>query len=142
MRTNKTKTSVPVLISKNSDLLYHGTYESIEEKKILINIKEVTLSIDLKKIIENDNSIISTLQLHEITAISTLLGVKTIVYPNNNFSVRKLDSTDDELKTCFIGKVNNSNNIFICLAFEETQPFVYKAELIGVFELLKDLETI
>jgi hypothetical protein len=62
--------------------------------------------------------------------------VKMTVFPSGNITLRKLDSSDDKLKDCYwLEHVINGQRYVACIAFEETQPTLYQAQVVGVVAL-------
>ncbi len=76
---------------------------------------------------------ISALSVEELKTISKLFNIKANIYPSGNISFSKLDSSEDELKQCFLMRENfNNDTYYICVALEEIQASVYKSQLVGL----------
>jgi hypothetical protein len=114
--------------------LYEGVFD------LTGNNKSVSFHTNEKVVFNIQNAIGSFQNLEQKISISDLKqickesNIKANIYPNGNVSFSKLDSSDDELKTCYLSNVSTSNaNYIICIAFDETQPTLYKAQLVSVF---------
>ena len=114
--------------------LYVGTFDLEDE------IKDITLNTN-DKIVFSIRQVVSSIQnleekisLKDLKQICKESNIKAVIYPSGNIGLSKLDSSDNELKTCYLSFVStNTENYVLCVAFEETQPMLFKAQLVSVF---------
>jgi hypothetical protein len=111
--------------------IYDGAYDlSSSPKKISINVEDEHLIIDLDKI-DNSQDIADNLSIDELKQICELSGIKMILYPDKSFTFRKLDSSEDELKSCYLLEFKK---YIMCIAFDEVQPTRYRAEIVSILK--------
>lgn len=116
--------------------IYTGKYNIKEViKNIIVNVEGNDVSLNLNDIIENSQIVTKMLSLGEIEYISKYSNIKACIYPNGNWSWRKLDSSSDRLKSCYLLLYKSDSNTYIfTVAFDEIQPSLYEAELIAILK--------
>lgn len=116
--------------------IYTGAFDLNNENKIVkINVGE-EIYIDINIAVNSTRETLNKLSIEEVKQICNSNNIKATIYPSGNASFSKLDSNDDELKNCYISIVQNTiNKYLICIAFDETQPAFYKAQLLSVFKI-------
>ncbi len=121
-------------IKTKNDYLYTGTFDlSDNNKNITVNSIE-PIQFNLNEALNSPSDISKTLSIEDLKEICRISKIKATIYPNGNLSFRKLDSSVDELKSCYVFIVTNTKNKYaISIAFDETQPMLYKAQLLDVF---------
>lgn len=122
------------IVKSDSKYLYTGMFDTNEKNKI-VNIQlEENLIIDLNIAVTSTKEAVQKLTIKEIQLICSSERIKAIIYPTGNISFRKLDSSNDELKSCYLSIFESKGKDYIvCIAFDETQPALYKAELLGIY---------
>lgn len=114
--------------------LYAGTFDLTDDNKSVVFNTNEKVVFNIQNAIESFKFIEQKINLSDLKLICKESGIKANIYPNGNVSFSKLDSSADELKTCYLSIVSTSNaNYIICIAFDETQPALYKAQLVSVF---------
>jgi len=120
--------------TKNKNhIIYVGSFDLNENNTLSIKLKEKDLLIDIKRAVDSNNIICKSLTIKDIQFICKTSEIKCIIYPNGNISFTRLDSSTSELKTCYLSLFDNK--YIVCFAFDETQPTLYKAELLNVYEI-------
>lgn len=126
----------PMAINNLNDYLYVGQCDSSTEKIIVTIDLDEPMHLDIKEAVSNHNVVMKFLSITDLIEICRLSDLKATIFPNGNISLRKLDSSNDELKTCYLTIVKTMKcNCLLCIAFDETQPTLYKAQLVSVFLL-------
>ncbi len=116
--------------------LYTGVYDISEENKMVSIYTDENIEINIKDLIQPFQRIEHKITLSQLIYICKESNIKATIYPNGNISLSKLDSVDDILKTCYLSIISSSNKEYaFCVAFDEFQPMLYKAQMISVFEL-------
>lgn len=114
--------------------IYVGTFDLSEDNKKVVVYTDETIEFIIHDIIGSFPNLESKLSLSDLKLICKESNIKAIIYPNGNVGFSKLDSSSDELKTCYLSLVSTKHNQYvICIAFDETQPMLYKGQLISVF---------
>lgn len=127
---------VKLTINSPTDrIIFTGGSDAISKsKKISINVGD-DLEISLSDLLNASNQFNFEFNIDDLKTLCQLNQLKATIYPNGNLSFRKLDSSPDELKSCyFISCSSLENRYLICFALEEIQPMIYKAELINVLK--------
>jgi hypothetical protein len=118
--------------------IYSGAFDVSEDNKDVSVYANEKIDFSIQNAIGSFQKIESIINLSELKFICKESNIKAIIYPNGNVGFSKLDSSDDELKSCYLSHASTENNNYIiCVAFDETQPMLYKAQLINVFLLEK-----
>ncbi len=121
-------------LKNKNHLIYTGAFDLTENKiTIPISLKEKDLLINIKTAISSNNTTCELLTIKELQYICKTSEIKSIIYPNGNISFRRLESSTSELKTCYLSLFKNK--YIVCIAFDETQPTLYKAELLNVYKI-------
>ncbi|MBL7810898.1 MAG: hypothetical protein JNL57_01625 [Bacteroidetes bacterium] len=116
--------------------LYTGAFDSPNENKIVQFSTDEKIAFNIEKAIETSNDCHESLDIHDLKKICKESGIKVTIYPSGKMALSKLDSSQDELKSCFLTKVATGKaNYLVCFAFEETQPALYKAKIVSVYIL-------
>jgi len=128
-------------LSNEKQYIYVGSFDLPNATTIVsINIPE-KVEFDIRKAVNSFQEIENKISLSELKKICADSNIKATIYPNGNVGFRKLDSSNDELKTCYLSLASTEiNNYLICIAFEETQPTLYKGQLVSIFLLDKTNE--
>ncbi len=114
--------------------LYTGAYDLSDNNKVVYFYTNEKVVFNIQNVIETFKSLEPKISLNNLKQICMESNIKATIYPNGNIGFRKLDSSVDELKTCYLSLVSTRNTSYIiCVAFDETQPMLYKAQLISVF---------
>lgn len=118
--------------------LYTGAYDISEENKLVSIYTDEKIEFNIKDLIQPFQRIEHKFTLSQLKYICKESNIKTTIYPNGNISFSKLDSVDEILKTCYLSIVSSSQKEYVfCVAFDEFQPMLYKAQMISVFEFEK-----
>ena len=119
--------------------LYAGTFDISDDNKNVSFYAGERIDFNIQNAVGSFKNIESNVSLTELKQICIESNIKATIYPSGNIGFNKLDSSDDELKTCYLSLVSsNMSTYLICFAFEETQPALYKAQLVSVFLIDKD----
>lgn len=114
--------------------LYTGGFDLTDDNKTIFFHTDEKIEFNIQSAIGSFKNIEQKISLSDLKQICKESNIKANIYPNGNVSFSKLDSSDDELKTCYLSQVSTSKaNYIICVAFDETQPTLYKAQLVSVF---------
>lgn len=116
--------------------IYNGVYDNDNnEIKIYFDIEKEKLEINLRNHICVGNPHLEFLTIQQTKTLASDLNLEVTIFPNSNIHFTKWNSTD-ELQTCYISILTTRiSKYIICIAFDETQPMIYKAELLGIFEI-------
>jgi|GEM_PF-6911071 len=119
--------------------LYAGAFDISDDNKNVSFYTGERIDLNIQNAVGSFKNIESNFNLAELKQICIESNIKATIYPSGNIGFNKLDSSDDELKTCYLSIVSTSmSNYLICVAFEETQPSLYKAQLVSVFLIDKE----
>lgn len=114
--------------------LYTGAFYLSDDNKTVFFYANEKIEFNIQNAVTSFQSIEPKISLNDLKQICKESNIKAIIYPNGNIGLSKLDSSDDELKTCYLSIVStNSASYIICIAFDETQPSLYKSQLVSVF---------
>jgi plasmid maintenance system killer protein len=119
-------------IQLSTDFIYAGQLNENVPKNVTLNIEGNLVVFDLLKIV-NDIETTRNLSVRNIQEICRTCNIKTTIYPNGGIKFSKLESSKDELKTCYVSRINEE--YLIVIALDETQPMIYKSELLCVFKV-------
>jgi hypothetical protein len=119
--------------------LYIGAFDVSDDNKIVSFYIDERIDLNIQNAVGSFDKVESIVSLSELKQICIESKIKATIYPSGRIGFSKLDSSEDELKTCYLSIVStNSSNYLICVAFDETQPALYKAQLVSVFLINKD----
>lgn len=121
-------------ISEINKDIYTGQFDaSVEGKQILLELSEPIL-IDLNIAVSSNIEVGIRIGIEDLRSICSLSAIKANIYPNGNISFQKLSSSRDELKTCYLSFAKSPMATYvICIAFDEIQPTLYKAQLLDIY---------
>jgi hypothetical protein len=117
--------------------LYIGAFDlQNDNKDVFIYTTNEKVHFNIRNAVSTFQNIDDKINLKDLKLICRESNIKANIYPNGNIAFSKLESSNDELKTCYLSMVSTSiASYIICVAFEETQPMLYKAQLVSVFLL-------
>jgi hypothetical protein len=114
--------------------LYVGAFDLSDKNKDVIVYTNEKVVFNIQNAVSTIQNLEEKITLKDLKLICKESNIKANIYPSGNIGFSKLDSSDDELKTCYLSTVSTIiANYIICIAFEETQPMLYKAQLVSVF---------
>lgn len=114
--------------------LYAGAFDLSDDNKFVFFYTNEKVVFNIQNAIVSFQSIESKISLNDLKHICKESNIKATIYPSGNIGFSKLDSSDDELKTCYLSIISTSSaDYIICVTFDETQPKLYKAQLVSVF---------
>lgn len=117
-----------------SSYLYVGPFDISDANKIItLGFNKQAITFNLNEVLNNKSTLLDKLNVDEIKEICKMSNIKASFYPSGSLSFSKLDSSDDELKSCYVSIVENK--YVLVIAFDETQPALYKAQLVGLLEI-------
>jgi len=121
-------------VKTDGKYLYAGAFDITDDKKSVYFYTNEKVVFNIQNAISPFKNIEQNISLNDLKQICKESNIKANIYPNGNVSFSKLDSTNDELKTCYLSEISTNNaNYIVCVAFDETQPNLYKAQLVSVF---------
>lgn len=119
--------------------LYKGAFDSPDGNKRVSFYTDEKVEFNIQDAVGSFKNIDARLSINDLKQMCKDSNIKATVYPSGYVGFSKLDSSIDELKTCYISEISTiKTNYIVCVAFDETQPMLYKAELVSVF--LVDVE--
>ncbi len=114
--------------------LYAGAYDFSEENKMVSIYTDEKIEINLRNLIQPFHRIEHKVSLLQLKYICKESNIKAIIYPNGNISFSKLDSVDEILKTCYLSIISTTEKEYLfCVAFDEFQPMIYRAQMVSIF---------
>jgi len=116
--------------------IYTGSFDISEEGKLIVLDSDENISIDMNMAVNSTKETVQKLTIEEVQLICRLDRIKAIFYPNGNVGFRKLDSSNDELTSCYLSITETQGKEYlVCISFDETQPTLYKAELLSIYSV-------
>ena len=126
-----------IRIEEKNKYLYAGAFDISDEGKLIrLKIEDHIIELNMNTAVNSTAKVTESLSLVDIKEICSNSNIYASIFPSGNILFRKLESSDDELKSCYLSIVEGQTNKYlICIAFDETQPTLYKAQLVSVFKI-------
>lgn len=115
-----------------ANCLFEGQLDENNPGVVSVKIEGKLVTFDLIKLV-SDSSTIKYFNIINVIEICKICNIKSVIYPNGRISFSKLDSSEDELKTCYVSQINNQ--YLVVVALDEVQPMIYRAQLLTVFHV-------